>query len=76
MHNTFLGRRVVIDLFCAEGPNAKLKRATILEAAKLKLERDIPLPEFNKVTSFYIDEFEMTCHSDFRCTVWPCSKIN
>ncbi|KAL8490473.1 hypothetical protein ACS0TY_026098 [Phlomoides rotata] len=42
-------RKVVIDLFRAEGPNAKLKKATISEAAKLQLQRDVSPIEYNKV---------------------------
>lgn len=51
MRGTFLCRRVVIDLFIAEGPNAKLKKAPIIEAANMKLKREIPQPEYQKVTS-------------------------
>ncbi|KZV19013.1 hypothetical protein F511_08441 [Dorcoceras hygrometricum] len=42
-------RKVVINLFVAEGPNAKLKKASIIEAAKMELKRDIPSTEFYKV---------------------------
>ncbi|XP_059294801.1 uncharacterized protein LOC132047838 [Lycium ferocissimum] len=42
-------RKVVIDLLMAEGPSAKLKKATIIEAAKLQLGRDINPVEFQKV---------------------------
>ncbi|KAI3451724.1 hypothetical protein Pfo_008389 [Paulownia fortunei] len=42
-------RKVVIDLFVAEGPNAKLKKAPILEAAKMELKREIPQIEYQKV---------------------------
>ncbi|CAH9119182.1 unnamed protein product [Cuscuta epithymum] len=42
-------RKVVIDLFIADGPNAKLKKASILEAAKLQLKRDISDAELRKV---------------------------
>ncbi|XP_060191240.1 uncharacterized protein LOC132621106 isoform X2 [Lycium barbarum] len=41
-------RKVVIDLLMAEGPSAKLKKATIIEAAKLQLGRDINPVEFQK----------------------------
>ncbi|XP_073142618.1 uncharacterized protein [Henckelia pumila] len=46
-YDTF--RKVVINLFVAEGPNAKLKKASILEAAKMELKRDITTNEYNKV---------------------------
>lgn len=42
-------RKVVIDLFMAEGSNAKLKKASIVEAAKLQLGRDVTTVEFQKV---------------------------
>ncbi|KAL8095253.1 uncharacterized protein LOC141689910 isoform X1 [Apium graveolens] len=43
-------RKTVIDLLIVEGPNAKLKKATIIEAAKIALKReDIPMAEYNKV---------------------------
>ncbi|XP_075501526.1 uncharacterized protein LOC142539740 [Primulina tabacum] len=42
-------RKIVIDLFVAEGPNAKLKKAPIIEAAKMELKRDITTTEYNKV---------------------------
>ncbi|KAL2241365.1 UNVERIFIED_CONTAM: hypothetical protein Sindi_0777700 [Sesamum indicum] len=41
-------RKIVIDLFLAEGPNAKLKKAPILEAAKMELKRDISPIEYQK----------------------------
>lgn len=45
-------RKVVIDLFLAEGPNAKLKKASIVEAAKLQLKvDDIPQAVYQKVLS-------------------------
>ncbi|CAN4083245.1 unnamed protein product [Withania somnifera] len=42
-------RKVVIDLFMAGGLSAKLKKATITEAAKMRLGRDITSVEFQKV---------------------------
>lgn len=45
----FFCRKVVIDLFIAEGPNAKLKKASMIEAAKLQLKRDINSIEYQKV---------------------------
>ncbi|KAK6150926.1 hypothetical protein DH2020_015858 [Rehmannia glutinosa] len=42
-------RKVVIDLFVAEVPNAKLKKATILEASKMELKREISQIEYQKV---------------------------
>lgn len=42
-------RKIVIDLLLAEGPNAKLKKAAITEAAKLQLKRDITPVEYQKV---------------------------
>ncbi|KAK1366005.1 Transcription regulator [Heracleum sosnowskyi] len=45
-------RKAVIDLLLVEGPNAKLKKANIIEAAKIALKRDeIPMAEYNKVMS-------------------------
>ncbi|XP_010254912.1 PREDICTED: DNA-directed RNA polymerase III subunit RPC5-like [Nelumbo nucifera] len=44
-------RNVVINLFCAKGPNACLKREEIFEAAKIALERTITPNELMKVTS-------------------------
>lgn len=45
-----LFRKTVIDLLIVEGPNAKLKKATIIEAAKIALKREeIPMAEYNKV---------------------------
>ncbi|CAB4318004.1 unnamed protein product [Prunus armeniaca] len=42
-------RKVVIDLLCTKGPNAKLKRGEVFEAAKIALQRDINTNEYNKV---------------------------
>ncbi|KAF3677642.1 putative DNA-directed RNA polymerase III subunit RPC5-like isoform X3 [Capsicum annuum] len=42
-------RKVVIDLFMAKGPSAKLKKASILAAANLQLGRDVTIVEFQKV---------------------------
>lgn len=44
-----LFREVILDLYRAEGPTAKLKRATILEAAKVKLENEVPPTDLKKV---------------------------
>lgn len=41
----------MIALLIAEGPNAKLKRASVFEAARLQLNRDITDTEFQKVRS-------------------------
>ncbi|KAK6924326.1 DNA-directed RNA polymerase III subunit Rpc5, partial [Dillenia turbinata] len=40
-------RDIVIKLFCGNAPNAKLKKADILQAAKLVLNRDVPDGEYN-----------------------------
>lgn len=45
-------RKVVIDLLCTKGPNAKLKRGEVFEAAKIALQRDINTNEYNKVSCF------------------------
>nr|XP_043632139.1 DNA-directed RNA polymerase III subunit RPC5-like [Erigeron canadensis]XP_043632140.1 DNA-directed RNA polymerase III subunit RPC5-like [Erigeron canadensis]XP_043632141.1 DNA-directed RNA polymerase III subunit RPC5-like [Erigeron canadensis] len=42
-------RKVVIDLFLAEGRSAKLKKASIHAAANVKLKRDITTSEYQKV---------------------------
>lgn len=42
-------RDVVIDMLRGSGPNAKLKKAEILEAAKRKLKRDVTNNEYTKV---------------------------
>ncbi|XP_058207991.1 uncharacterized protein LOC131321021 [Rhododendron vialii] len=42
-------RKIVIDLLIAEGPNAKLKRAAIVEAAKMQLNQDISPNAYQKV---------------------------
>ncbi|KAG5556912.1 hypothetical protein RHGRI_007224 [Rhododendron griersonianum] len=42
-------RNIVIDLLIAEGPNAKLKRAAIVEAAKMQLNQDISPNAYQKV---------------------------
>uniref|UniRef100_A0A5B7B016 DNA-directed RNA polymerase III subunit RPC5 n=1 Tax=Davidia involucrata TaxID=16924 RepID=A0A5B7B016_DAVIN len=42
-------RKIVINLLIAEGPNAKLKKASIIEAARLQLKRDITPNEYQKV---------------------------
>lgn len=42
-------RNVIIDLFLAQGPNARLKRAAIMEAAKMKLKKDIDQVGYDKV---------------------------
>ncbi|POO02573.1 DNA-directed RNA polymerase III subunit Rpc [Trema orientale] len=42
-------RNVVIDLLCQNGPNAKLKKAEVFDAAKKALNRDINNNEYSKV---------------------------
>ncbi|TKY47377.1 DNA-directed RNA polymerase III subunit RPC5 [Spatholobus suberectus] len=42
-------RDVVIDMLRGSGPNAKLKRAEILEAARTKLNREVTNNEYTKV---------------------------
>lgn len=42
-------RDVVIEMLIGSGPNAKLKRAEVLEAARRKLNREVPNKEFVKV---------------------------
>ncbi|WCJ30946.1 SIN-like family protein [Euphorbia peplus] len=44
-----LVRKVVIDLLLERGPDAKLKRAEIFEAAKRTLDKDLTQPEYSKV---------------------------
>ncbi|KAK7246400.1 hypothetical protein RIF29_41268 [Crotalaria pallida] len=44
-------RDVVINLFRGSGPNAKLKRAEIVEAARRKLSREVTNTEYHKVMS-------------------------
>lgn len=46
-YNAF--RKVVIDLFCAKEPNAKLRKADIIEAAKIALNREVGNIEYQKV---------------------------
>lgn len=45
----FSGRGVVLELLCKKGPNAKLKKQEIVEAAKKILKRDIPDSEYRQV---------------------------
>lgn len=42
-------RDVVINLFRVKGPNAKIRKADFLEAAKIALKRTVPNNEFTKV---------------------------
>jgi len=50
-----LCRDVVIDMLCGSGPNAKLKKAEILEAARRKLGREVASNEYTKVIlSFFM----------------------
>jgi hypothetical protein len=42
-------RDVVIDMLRGSGPNGKLRKAEILEAARRKLGRDVPNNEYIKV---------------------------
>ncbi|KAF8405189.1 hypothetical protein HHK36_010089 [Tetracentron sinense] len=44
-------RKVVINLFCAKEPKAKLRKADIVEAAKIALKRNVPTNEYKKVLS-------------------------
>ncbi|XP_048438589.1 DNA-directed RNA polymerase III subunit RPC5-like [Pyrus x bretschneideri] len=46
-------RKVIIDLLCAKGPNAKLKRGEVSEATKISLGQEFTSNEFSKV----INEF-------------------
>ena len=43
-------RRVVIELFLGKGPNAKLKKGEIIEAAKIRLQKEPTNSEFQKVS--------------------------
>ncbi|MCI12069.1 DNA-directed RNA polymerase III subunit RPC5-like [Trifolium medium] len=45
-----LFRDVVIDMLRGSGPNGKLRKAEILEAARRKLGRDVPNNEYIKVS--------------------------
>lgn len=46
---------VVIDMLRGSGPNAKLKKAEILEAARRKLGREVASNEYTKVIlSFFM----------------------
>ncbi|KAH0971269.1 hypothetical protein GBA52_023425 [Prunus armeniaca] len=47
--------KVVIDLLCTKGPNAKLKRGEVFEAAKIALQRDINTNEYNKQSAKHVD---------------------
>lgn len=40
----------MIDLLLARGPDAKLKKAEVFEAARLALQRDITNIEYTKVS--------------------------
>ncbi|KAI4314869.1 hypothetical protein L6164_027734 [Bauhinia variegata] len=42
-------RNVVIDMYCGSEPNAKLKKAEIVEAARKILKRDVTNNEYGKV---------------------------
>ncbi|CAA0817293.1 SIN-like family protein [Striga hermonthica] len=42
-------RKVVIDLFIAQGPNARLRKASITEAARMELKREPSTIEYDKV---------------------------
>ncbi|KAJ4965966.1 hypothetical protein NE237_017815 [Protea cynaroides] len=44
-------RSVIIKLFCAKEPNGTLKKADVVQAAKIDLKRDIKDAEFTKVIS-------------------------
>ncbi|KAK2426693.1 DNA-directed RNA polymerase III subunit RPC5 [Trifolium repens] len=46
-----LFRDVVIDMLRGSGPNGKLRKAEILEAARRKLGRDVPNNEYTKAMS-------------------------
>lgn len=48
---TVFSRNVVIDLLRQNGPNAKLKKAEIFDAAKKALNRDINSTEYSKVSN-------------------------
>ncbi|KAA8531839.1 hypothetical protein F0562_006443 [Nyssa sinensis] len=41
-------RKIVINPLIAEGPNAKLKKASVIEAARLQLKRDITPNDYQK----------------------------
>ena len=43
-------RNVVIELLLQKGPDAKLKKNEVREAAKRSLKRDIDDKEYNKVS--------------------------
>ncbi|XP_057549523.1 uncharacterized protein LOC130827712 isoform X2 [Amaranthus tricolor] len=50
-------RRVVIELFLGKGPNAKLKKGEIIEAAKIRLQKEPTNSEFQKViTDFCVSK--------------------
>ncbi|KAG8650737.1 hypothetical protein MANES_07G068600v8 [Manihot esculenta] len=48
-------RKVVIDLLLARGPDAKLKKAEVFEAARLALQRDITNIEYTKVMTDFCE---------------------
>lgn len=58
----FLRRKIVIDLLIAEGPNAKLKKAFIFEAAKQQLNQDVSPNAYQKVSTY-------SCQSGF-AAIW------
>ncbi|XP_021911949.1 uncharacterized protein LOC110825753 [Carica papaya] len=48
-------RKVVIDLLCVKGPDAKLKKADIFTAAKIALNKDITSADYNKVMTDFCE---------------------
>ncbi|XP_058006126.1 uncharacterized protein LOC110650134 isoform X2 [Hevea brasiliensis] len=48
-------RKVVIDLLLARGPDAKLKKAEVFEAARLALHRDVTNVEYTKVMTDFCE---------------------
>eukprot|EP00257_Ricinus_communis_P019446 XP_015578439.1 DNA-directed RNA polymerase III subunit RPC5 [Ricinus communis] len=48
-------RKVIIDLLLARGPNAKLKKAEVFEAARLAFKRDVTNIEYNKVMTDFCE---------------------
>lgn len=45
---------MVIDLLIGKGPKATLKKAEIVEAAKMALKRDISKNEYEKVSYYFL----------------------
>lgn len=69
-----MNRRVVINLLIGKGPKATLKKAEIVEAAKMALKRDISKNEYEKVSYLFLKGFLLKLNKVLFCLREKCHE--